>query len=106
MPVEAWKSFFDWATVILIGLTVISGAGALVTGNTISKRQEQQLADAGRRAAEANARAEKEATARAAMLLQLKWRDFSKEQMDAFVDLVKGHLAELNVFTLPDPEAS
>jgi hypothetical protein len=40
---EVWKSIFDWATVILIALTVLSGAGALVTGDIIAQRQEARL---------------------------------------------------------------
>lgn len=39
MPVESVKSFFDWATVVLIALTVITGAGALITGAKINKAQ-------------------------------------------------------------------
>jgi hypothetical protein len=53
MSIEAWKSIFDWATVVLIAFTVFSGAGALITGNIIGKRQEaiqmkfeKELADA------------------------------------------------------------
>lgn len=40
MPVELWKSIFDWMTVVLIALTVLSGAGAIITGDIIGKRQE------------------------------------------------------------------
>jgi len=43
MSVELWKSIFDWATVVLIAFTVVSGAGALITGDIISKRQEAKL---------------------------------------------------------------
>jgi len=43
MSVEFWKSIFDWATVILIALTVFTGAGALITGDIIGKRQESRL---------------------------------------------------------------
>ena len=45
MSAEALKSFFDWGTVVLVGLTFIFGAGALITGNKISKRQDKELAD-------------------------------------------------------------
>lgn len=99
MSVEFWKTVFDWATVVLIALTVFTGAGAIITGNILGKRQAQQIADA-------NERAEKEAKARVAMLAELKWRDFTNEQMDTFVATVKGTITELNVFTLPDPEAA
>jgi len=43
MSVELWKSIFDWVTVVLIALTVFSGAGALITGNIIGKRQDARL---------------------------------------------------------------
>jgi hypothetical protein len=43
MPIELWKAAFDWATVVLIALTVVSGAGALITGNIIGRHQEEQL---------------------------------------------------------------
>jgi hypothetical protein len=43
MSVEAWKTLFDWATVVLIALTVVSGAGALITGNIIGKQQDERL---------------------------------------------------------------
>jgi hypothetical protein len=43
MSVEAWKSFFDIAAVVLLGLTFIAGAGVLLTGNVINRRQETKL---------------------------------------------------------------
>jgi hypothetical protein len=43
MSAELWKSIFDWTTVAAALLTLISGAGALITGHTISKRQEARL---------------------------------------------------------------
>ena len=43
MSVELWKSLFDWAAVVLVGLTFIAGAGALITGSILSVRQDQQL---------------------------------------------------------------
>jgi hypothetical protein len=43
MSVELWKAIFDWSTVVLIALTVFSGAGALLTGYVIDKRQEARL---------------------------------------------------------------
>jgi hypothetical protein len=86
MSVELWKAVFDWAAVVLVGLTFIAGAGALITGRILSDRQDTQLrsfrtdlttaqtdlarqqeraakaegliADAGRHAAEADAKAE------------------------------------------------
>jgi len=43
MPVEFWKSFFDWGTVALIGLTFVFGAGALITGSVLNSRQDAKL---------------------------------------------------------------
>ena len=43
MPVEVWKSLFDWATVVLLFLTFAAGAGALWTGNIINAHQEEKL---------------------------------------------------------------
>jgi hypothetical protein len=43
MSLELWKSIFDWATIIFIALTVFTGAGALITGDRLGKRQEEQL---------------------------------------------------------------
>ena len=43
MSVELWKSIFDWAAVVLVGLTFIAGAGALITGNILTGRQDEKL---------------------------------------------------------------
>ena len=43
MSVEAWKSAFDIATVVLLFLTFAAGAGVLITGNIINKRQTGKL---------------------------------------------------------------
>jgi septal ring factor EnvC (AmiA/AmiB activator) len=43
VSVEGWKTLFDWFTVILLFLTFAAGAGVLITGNIINKRQEGQL---------------------------------------------------------------
>jgi hypothetical protein len=39
------------------------------------------------------------------MLAQLKPRDFTAQQMDAFVAEIKGKITEVSVFTIPDAEA-
>ncbi len=41
--IEGLKSFFDVATVVLLFLTFLAGAGVLMTGNIINARQAQQL---------------------------------------------------------------
>ncbi len=43
MSVDAWKSIFDMGTVLAAFLVFVFGAGALITGNIINKRQESQL---------------------------------------------------------------
>lgn len=43
MSVEALKSLFDVLTVVLLGFTFLAGAGVLITGNIINKRQSEQL---------------------------------------------------------------
>ena len=49
---------------------------------------------------------EKERSARTAMLMQLRPRDFSVEQMETFVTELKGKVKELHVFTIADSEAA
>jgi hypothetical protein len=43
MSVESWKVIFDWASVMLVGLTFIAGSGALLTGRVLNRRQDAQL---------------------------------------------------------------
>jgi hypothetical protein len=43
MPIEDWKSLFDLATVVLLGLTFAAGAGVLITGNIINRTQNEKL---------------------------------------------------------------
>ena len=66
MSVEDWKSIFDWAAVILVFFTFAAGAGVLITGNILNKRQavqlrqfEKDLRDEDVKIAEANERTEK-----------------------------------------------
>jgi hypothetical protein len=90
----------------------VEKAGALVlilglTGDLIGIRMSQlEIASLNLKAGTANELAAREQRARTAMLAQLQPRDFSKEQMEDFVASIKGKVADLNVFTLPDPEAS
>jgi hypothetical protein len=63
MSVESWNSFFQWGSVVLIAVTFVLGAGALMTGNRINARQtarlvtlETDLAKQQERAAEAEAK--------------------------------------------------
>jgi hypothetical protein len=43
MTVEGLKTTFDWMAVILLFLTFAAGAGVLITGNVINRRQEEKL---------------------------------------------------------------
>lgn len=43
MTVEFWKSLFDGFAVVLLFLTFVAGAGALITGRIINQRQEATL---------------------------------------------------------------
>jgi len=42
MPLETWKSIADWATIVLIALTVVSGSAALIMGDRINEKQTEQ----------------------------------------------------------------
>jgi len=42
MSIETWKSIADWATIVLIALTVVSGSAALILGDRINDRQTEQ----------------------------------------------------------------
>lgn len=57
--VEFWKSVFDWGTVVLVSLTVLTGAGALITGKIIGDRQDEKIAELNTQASEAKRDAEK-----------------------------------------------
>ncbi len=43
MSVESLKSIFDIAAVVLLFLTFAAGAGVLITGNIVNRRQEEKL---------------------------------------------------------------
>src|SRR4029077_3401588 len=53
MSIETWKAIADWATIVLIALTVVSGSGALILGDRINVKQSAQLAKAQKESAEA-----------------------------------------------------
>jgi hypothetical protein len=124
MSVDLWKSIFDWATIILIALTVFSGAGALITGGIIAKREDATLrqleasasdAKAAQQKVETELAAQKERTANAekaasdaALALERfkQPRSLSVEQQDELKSALKpfaGQNFALAVF--PDPEA-
>jgi hypothetical protein len=65
LSVDSWKIFFDWVSVVLIALTVVSGAGAVITGRIINDRQAREVAILQKEAVDAKtnyAGLEKEAT--------------------------------------------
>lgn len=43
MSLEAWKSFFEWGSVVLIAGTVVFGAGALIVNSRIAAIQDERL---------------------------------------------------------------
>jgi len=43
MSLETWKSIADWASIILVALTVASGSAALILGGRINQKQDEQL---------------------------------------------------------------
>ena len=51
MNVNFWNSFFQWGSVVLVALTVFFGAGALIAGNILAKRQEGEISQAAERIA-------------------------------------------------------
>ncbi len=57
MSIELWKSIFDWGTIVLVGLAMVFGAGALVTGSIITERKDRAIAEEQRKTAEAPAKA-------------------------------------------------
>lgn len=67
MTLEDWSTVFQFASVILLGLTFAIGAGAIWTSYLVGKRQQERIATAGQQAAEANEKAAKatEGTAKA-----------------------------------------
>jgi hypothetical protein len=130
MTVEEVKTVFDWIVVILAGLTFISIAIVLVTGNIINKRQAAQLRefdqgltsakiDLGKqqeRAArvETDLAIQKERTAKAekaasdAKLALEKFREprtLSPEQQDKLLVACKPFAGQYFAFAVfPDPE--
>src|SRR5258708_37451565 len=90
MTVEGIKTIFDWIVVVLAGLTFVSIAVVLITGNIINKRQAAQLRDfdAGLTAAktELGKQQERAATAERSLLALQEFqrpRHLSPEQKDA-----------------------
>jgi hypothetical protein len=41
--VESWHSFFEWSSVALVALTVVAGAGALITARIVNDRQTEKI---------------------------------------------------------------
>jgi hypothetical protein len=116
MTVEGIKSFFDWVVVVLAGLTFVSIAVVLVTGNIINNRQATQLRefDQGLTAAktELGKQQERAATAERSLLeLQenLRPRHLSPEQQAAISNPLKSlplHQVNISAFVgTPDGTA-
>jgi hypothetical protein len=127
MPVETWKAIADWATIVLIALTVVSGSVALVLGDRINEKQSEQLrkfdaglteaktkaAEAGERAGkleiEADKQRERAATAEKELLelrQRLAWRRISPKEYPALVSALKPyHEYAVEVTKLGEVEA-
>jgi len=106
---EVWKSIFDWATVVLIAFTVVSGAGALITGDVISKRQEGRLRQFEQDLTDSKiklANAQKAASDAALALEKFKEpRTLSPEQQDKLIAALKPFAGQNFAFAVfPDPE--
>jgi hypothetical protein len=41
--IESWHSFFEWSSVALVALTVVAGAGALITARIVNDRQIEKI---------------------------------------------------------------
>src|SRR5438874_8370973 len=54
LSVESWNTLFQAISLILIAGTVLAGAGAIITGRIVSRRQAKELASANAEAAKAN----------------------------------------------------
>lgn len=95
----------NWAAFFIL-LVVIGVGGELVIHIMQSRANKKLIALQHTEGLAQEAEIERLKNARTAMLLQLQPRDFTKEQMDAFIASIKGKVTDLNVFTLPDPEAA
>lgn len=119
MPVELWKAIFDWSAVILVGLTMIAGAGALITGKKISDLQSEQLQkfDSGLTKAKSDLATQQERAAaadaqvaglvRENLILQQKLanRRISKEQHKILVDFLSKRPGQIIIETMGDSES-
>ncbi len=109
MPTELLKSIFDWATVVLIALTVFSGAGAIITGDILGKRQEARLRQFEQDLTDSQiklANAEKAASDAALALEKFKEpRNLSPEQQEKLIAVLKPFAGQNFAFAVfPDPE--
>jgi hypothetical protein len=43
MSLESWNALFNFASAVLLGLTFAVGAGAVITGHFVNKRQSERL---------------------------------------------------------------
>src|SRR5258708_11469 len=56
MSVKTWKSIADWATIVFIALTVVSGSAALILGDRINEKQAEKLREFNKELTEAKTR--------------------------------------------------
>lgn len=135
MSIEVLKSIFDIATVVLLFLTFLAGAGVLITGNIINDRQATQLqtfdsgltaaktelgkqqeraanADAAQKKVEIELSEQRQKTAEAELNLlelqgKLNWRTISETQRKNFLKAANGKRKGIvNIITIgSDAEA-
>ena len=117
MSVDFWKTVFDWASVVLVGLTFIAGAGALITGRILNDRQSMRLQQMNEVLTKAEtdletqkgltAKAQQEASEAALALAKFKApRAIPPEREEAFVASLKPFAGQnFALATFPDPEA-
>ena len=128
MSLEVWKTFFEYGGVILLFLTFVFGAGALITTRRINELQAEKLrefdreltgaktqlgkqqeatADAERQSAEAKERAESERIARIRLEQQIAARRLSGTQKETLIKLLAPHPDSVAIVsTMLDGEGS
>jgi hypothetical protein len=85
MSLESWKSFFEIGGVILLLLTILFGAGALITANHIHTIQEKELTELKLKAAEANDRATKNEQEAARLAKEAEEARMARAELEAKV---------------------
>lgn len=96
MSIELWKAIFDWSAVVFVGLSIIAGSLALITGKKVGDRQDDKLRDfsVGLTAAQTNLETQKERTATAEANIALAQQHAS--EADAKAESFRLDIAKAN----------